>query len=125
MTEKIDEIRSRIAEIKQEMLELGDLCPGSISQQVRSWGGKYWQISYTHRGRGHTEYVADEQLDEMKSRNDNYRKFRELSFELVDRYLELSKAEKEERKPAGLEKISNSGARKNPKTKTQAKKKRI
>lgn len=70
MSEKIDDLRSRISGIKQEMLEMGDLCPGSLSRQTRSWGKKYWQLSYTHRGRGHTEYVGCERVAEVEKQID-------------------------------------------------------
>jgi len=50
-------IERSVARIKRALAELGDMRPGSLSVQTRKWGGEYFQLSYTHRGKGHTEYV--------------------------------------------------------------------
>jgi hypothetical protein len=52
--------------------------PGSLSVQTRSWGGEYCQLSYTHQGKGRTEYVPMEKRNEVERQIANYRKFREL-----------------------------------------------
>jgi hypothetical protein len=51
------QIQRRIAKIKQALAALGDMRPGSLSVQTRSWGGQYHQLSYTHLGKGHTQYI--------------------------------------------------------------------
>ena len=88
---KITEIRKKIGQIRQEMMDIGDMRPGSLTVQPRSWGKNYWQLSYTHRGRGRTQYVSNERYEEVKRQTENYRKFKELSAELVDLSLELAK----------------------------------
>jgi hypothetical protein len=50
-------IARRIEQIKKALARLGDMRPGSLSTQTRSWGGQYAQLSYTHLGKGRTEYV--------------------------------------------------------------------
>lgn len=84
-------IERRIEKIKQELAKLGDMRPGSLSVQTRSWGGEYCQLSYTHKGRGRTEYVPEAKRKEVERQIANYRKFRELTKEWVELGIELCK----------------------------------
>lgn len=86
-------ITKRINEIKAEICGLGTMRPGSLSIQKRSWGGEYLQLSYTHRGRGYTQYVQDVDRQKIEEQLANYKKYRELSKELVDLSIELAKLE--------------------------------
>ena len=92
---KIHDIAQRIERIKSELAALRDMRPGSLSVQGRSWGGKYVQLSYTHRGKGHTEYVRGEKRDEVERQVKTYRRFRELTKEWVDLAIELCKLKQE------------------------------
>jgi hypothetical protein len=85
------QIECRIEKIKKALTDLGDMRSGSVSAQTRSWGGQYHQLSYTHLGKGHTEYVAPKRLKELKRQLANYRKFRELTQEWVNLAIELCK----------------------------------
>jgi hypothetical protein len=87
--DKIQHITQRIEEIKAELMNLGDMRPGSLSVQRRSWGGEYVQLSYTHRGKGHTEYVRSHKQGEVERQVAAYRRFRELTKEWVDLAIEL------------------------------------
>ena len=89
--ERMQQIERRIAKIKQALAELGDMRPGSLSTQTRSWGGQYCQLSYTHLGKGHTQYVPQENLHEVKRQLTNYRKFKDLTQEWVNLAIELCK----------------------------------
>jgi len=91
MQRKITQIERRIETIKAELVELGDMRPGSLSIQSRSWGGQYCQLSYTHRGKGHTEYIQGGIRAQTKQQLQNYKKFRALTMEWVDRAIELAK----------------------------------
>lgn len=84
-------IGRRIEKIKRELANLGDMRPGSLSVQTRSWGGEYCQLSYTHQGRGRTEYVPKEKRKEVERQIANYRKFRDLTREWVDLGIQLCK----------------------------------
>lgn len=84
-------IARRIEQIKKALARLGDMRPGSLSTQTRSWGGQYAQLSYTHLGKGRTEYVPPARLKEVKRQIDNYRKFKELTQEWVTLAIELCK----------------------------------
>jgi len=59
-------IETEIANIKQGLLELGHMHPGSLSQQQRSGVGIYHQLSYSHAGKGHTKYVQPEDVSEVR-----------------------------------------------------------
>jgi len=91
MQKKTARIEQRIEAIKAELMELGDMRPGSLSTQSRSWGGQYCQLSYTHRGRGHTEYIQDNIREQTQQQLQNYKKFKALTLEWVDRAIELAK----------------------------------
>ena len=85
------QIERRIGKIKQALAELGDMRPGSLSTQTRSWGGQYCQLSYTHMGKGRTEYVPQERAKAVKAQLANHKKFKELSQEWVTLAIELCK----------------------------------
>ncbi len=84
-------IERRIEKIKRELVELGDMRPGSLSIQSRSWGGQYCQLSYTHHGKGHTEYVPKKKRKEVARQTANYKMFRKLTKEWVELGIELCK----------------------------------
>lgn len=97
--DRAKQIERRIEKIKQALAELGDMRPGSISTQTRAWGGKYHQLSYTHQGKGRTEYVPPGRVREVKRQLATYKKFKELANEWTALGIELCKlrqAEKEE-----------------------------
>ena len=97
--DRAKQIERRIEKIKQALAELGDMRPGSISTQTRVWGGKYHQLSYTHQGKGRTEYVPPGRVREVKRQLATYKKFKELANEWTALGIELCKlrqAEKEE-----------------------------
>lgn len=89
--DKSKQIERRIAKIKQALADLGGMHPGSLSTQTRSWGGQYCQLSYTHLGKGHTQYIPQERIKEVKRQLANYRKFRDLTQEWVTLAIELCK----------------------------------
>jgi len=89
-------IETEIAEIKKALLELGHMHPGSLSQQKRSRGGIYHQLSYSHAGKGHTKYVRPEDLPEVTQEIENYRRFRGLVTKWVELEIELAKLRRDE-----------------------------
>lgn len=91
MQKKITKLEQRIKDIKVELMQLGDMRSGSLSTQSRSWGGRYCQLSYTHRGKGHTEYVQDEVKQQVEQQLQNYKKFRALTQEWIDKAIQLTK----------------------------------
>lgn len=88
---EVGRIERRIEKVKQALATLGDMRPGSLSVQTRSWGGQYHQLSYTHLGKGRTEYVPPKRVREVKRQIANYQKFKALTQEWVNLSLELCK----------------------------------
>jgi len=99
--DKIHTITRQIEGIKAELTALDDMRPGSLSVQSRSWGGQYWQLSYTHRGKGHTEYVREEDREEVARQVANYRRFRELTKQWVDLAIERCRLQANQRTDRG------------------------
>ena len=91
MHKKTTKIEQRIEAIKAELMGLGDMRPGSLSTQSRSWGGQYCQLSYTHRGKGHTEYIQDDIREQTEQQLQNYKRFKTLTLEWLDKGIELAK----------------------------------
>ena len=87
--ERAVQIARRIEKIQEALSRLGDMRPGSLSTQTRSWGGQYTQLSYTHLGKGHTEYVSPERVKDVKRQIENYRQFKDLTQEWVTLAIEL------------------------------------
>ncbi len=87
--EQTKRMQRRIEKIKMALAELGDMRPGSLSVQTRRWGGQYHQLSYTHLGKGRTEYVPPEKVREVKRQIATYRQFKELTQEWVNLAIEL------------------------------------
>jgi hypothetical protein len=71
MEKRIHALEIQIDKIKQELLSLGDLRPGSLSKQYNVCGnpkcrckddpprkhGPYYQLSFTRKGRSKTKFV--------------------------------------------------------------------
>ena len=109
---KVLTLQREIERIKRDLAALGDLRPGSLSQQYNVCGnptcrckasppekhGPYYQVSYTRKGRSGTKFVRKEHLASVKRQLKNYTKLREL----VDRWIEagakLSNLTMEEKK---------------------------
>jgi hypothetical protein len=82
-------LQNAIGRVKRELAALGDLRPGSLSIQTRKWGGEYCQLSYTHRGKGHTQYIPPQRRKTVERQIANYRKLRELIKQWIDIEVEL------------------------------------
>lgn len=86
---KLARLDEAIESIKREIGRLGALRPGSLSKQARKTKttyGAYWHLSYTHRGKGHTEYIRDAFVPHVKAEVSNFKRFRKL----IDRLITLS-----------------------------------
>ena len=71
-------VMEEIERIKRKLVSLGPLSPGSLSKYKRSRDGAYYQLTYNHAGKGHTEYVHEENVESALQELENYRKLREL-----------------------------------------------
>src|SRR3974377_1382950 len=90
MSEKrIHQIELRLQQIKQALLEIGPMRPGSPPRQYkdpRHHVGAYWQISYTRRLKSRTEYVRKEWVKEVRRQIATHKRFKRL----IDQWLDLS-----------------------------------
>ena len=93
-------LQQRIDKIKQQIAALGDLRPGALTQQYNVCGspncrckatppvkhGPYYQISVKRHGKSTSQFVREQDLEEVQKQLDNYRRLREL----VDEWITLS-----------------------------------
>lgn len=107
------QIQRHIQQIKRQLAALGPMHPGSLSEQYNVCGkpncrckaprtpqkhGPYHQLSFTWRGNSGTRFVRPQQLEAMREKVANYKRFRELTEEWVDLAMELERAEREQAK---------------------------
>ena len=86
---KLERLEEAIQGIKREIGKLAALRPGSLSKQARTAKttyGAYWHLSYTHRGKGHTQYIRDAFVPQVKAEVSNFKRFKKL----IDRLITLS-----------------------------------
>jgi len=92
--ERIIAINSRIKAIKQELVKIEDMRPGSLTLQYRNpkeKRGNYYQLSYTYKMKSKTEYVRIEFVDKLQKEIKSYNKFKNLISEWKDLSIEKSK----------------------------------
>ncbi len=100
MKRRIRTLESQIRKIKSDLDRLGDLRPGSLSEQYNVCGnpkcrckedpskrdGPYYQLSFTRKGRSRSKFVKKPHVSEVKKQLKNYARLRSL----VDGWFELS-----------------------------------
>lgn len=89
MSTQLEQTEERIRKLKQELMALGPMRPGSITRQYRSPKEKrrpFYQISYTHRMRSRSEYVRPDNVATLRTETANFKRFRKL----IDRWVDLS-----------------------------------
>jgi hypothetical protein len=111
------QIQRHIARLQRQLLELGALHPGSISEQYNVCGtpgcqckdpkkprkhGPYYQLSFTWRGKSSTRFVRPESVAEMRQKVANYKRLRELVNQWVELAVELERAARAEAKQGRL-----------------------
>jgi len=90
---KVETFLQKITATKNELMNLGDMRPGSVTKQFHKRGDKkwpYWQISYTQNKRSKTEYLKDEFVEKIKAEVATYKKFKKLVEKLTNLNVELS-----------------------------------
>ena len=89
MSTQLRRTEEQLESVKQELLALGPMRPGSITRQYRLPKEKkrpFYQISYTHQMSSHTEYVRPENLAGLRRETVTFRRFRTL----IDRWVALT-----------------------------------
>jgi len=93
MSQSLNQLEERMERIKREMMDLGPMRPGSVSRQFRDPKTKqrpFYQISYTYKGRGRSEYVRPENLAALRRETANFKRFRKLAEQWVELSLKTS-----------------------------------
>jgi hypothetical protein len=92
-TTRLDQIRKRIERLKAELLTIDEMRPGSLTEQFRKPDNQrgYYQLSYTHGGRGRTEYVSRGFVRDVRRQIVNYKRFKALTTEWIDLSIEQSR----------------------------------
>jgi len=105
----LTQVQRRIAQVQRQLLALGPLHPGSISEQYNVCGqpgcrckdpqkpqkhGPYYQLSFTWRGKSSTRFLRPEQVEPMRQKVANYKRLRELMKAWVSLGVELERAER-------------------------------
>lgn len=94
MQHDLIKIQKRIDQIKQELLSIGEMRPGSLTLQYRDLKqkeGAYFQISYTHNMKSRTDYVRKEFVYDLRQQIKYYKKFKRLTKLWVDLAIKYSK----------------------------------
>ena len=106
-TASIQTLEQRIQRIKAELAALGEMRPGSLSQQYNVCGkpncrckdpqhpqrhGPYYQLSWVHRGKSTTQFIRRPLLPQVRAQIATYTKFRKLTEEWVNLALRLAQA---------------------------------
>ena len=93
MQKRILQIQRRVEKIKQQLLNIGEMRPGSLTMQYQKPKEKkcgFYQISYTYKMRSKTEYVRPEFVKDLKGQVAQFKKFKKLMQEWIDLAIEHS-----------------------------------
>lgn len=93
-----------IIKIKEQILKLGPILPGSISEQYNVCGkehckckrpkepikhGPYYQLSFTLANKSSSLFLKKLDLTQARKRIKNFKKFKQLNIELIQAYVAL------------------------------------
>lgn len=98
MHKKLARIEQKIARLKDELQQIGEMRPGSLTRQYQNRKekkGGYYQISYTYQMKSRTEYVRPEFLQELQKQIENFKHFKKLTQEWIDLAIEHSRLKME------------------------------
>jgi len=90
---RMELIEKRIEKIKEEILTIGPMRPGSLTCQYKNpkeKTGPYWQISYTRTMKSRSDYVRVDSVEGVQKEVATYKRFKALTDEWVDLAIESS-----------------------------------
>ena len=103
----IQNLETRIAQIKSQLQAHGPMRPGSLSRQYNICGkpgcrckdpkhprrhGPYYQLNYVYRGKKTSKFIRREVLKRVKAELANYKKFRRLTEQWIGLALNLAQS---------------------------------
>ncbi|MCY0858645.1 DUF6788 family protein [Cupriavidus sp. D39] len=97
-------LEKQIEKTKQQLVEIGDMRPGTLSTQYNVCGkagcrckatppqkhGPYYQVSYTRKGKSGSKFVKKEDLPEVRRQLKNFERMKILLDRWIDLSMELS-----------------------------------
>lgn len=113
MSRQITKWLKEIESIKEELHSIGEMRPGSLTEQYNVCGnpncrckdpdnpqkhGPYYQLSYTHARKSTSEFVKADDVEIVRAQLANYVLFRTLTNEWIDLSVRIAKLRKEEAK---------------------------
>lgn len=99
-------LSERIQKIKEELLVIGEMRPGSLSKQYNVCGrqkcrckdpknplrhGPYYQLSYVHQGKSTSQFIKKEFLADTQRQIRNFKLFKKLTQDWVDLALQQAR----------------------------------
>ena len=106
---RLQHLERQIYQIKRQLMDLGPLHPGSLSQQYNVCGkagcrckarpkprrhGPYYKISYVFRGRFSSRFVPRQQVRAVRVELANYKRLRKLTETWVGLSLRLARQQR-------------------------------
>jgi len=100
----------QIQKIKRQIMTLGPMLPGSLSEQWNVCGtpgckckdlqnpirhGPYYQLSFSIKGRSSTLFIRPEEVSEVRKRIDRYQRFKEMVMALTQAYVDYARMQKQ------------------------------
>jgi hypothetical protein len=100
-TDSVQKIQKKIAAIKDQLLSLDRMRPGSLSRQYNTCGktgcrckdpenpkrhGPYYQLNYVFRGKKKSQFIRAADVASVRAELANFKKFRQLT----DRWIGLA-----------------------------------
>ena len=80
------QIESQIKKIRTKLMLIGEMRPGSLTEQYKdpvNKLGSYYQLSSTFGMKSKTEYIRKEYVYDIRHQIKNYKQFKRLNSELV------------------------------------------
>lgn len=109
----IKQLEKKIQRIKEKLINIGDIHPGSLSEQWNVCGSKgckckdpknpqkhgpYCKLSFTHKGKGGTRFIQPQFIDEIQKQIKNYKVFTTLIDEWKTAAMEVTKMKMSDQK---------------------------
>jgi hypothetical protein len=116
-------LEEKIQKIKDQIVALGDLRPGALSEQYNVCGnprcrckadpplkhGPYHQLSFTLNGKSTTQFVRKDDVSEVRKQVRNYQRLRQLVDRWIILAMELSRLRLKDQKQGRLGTTSTAG----------------
>ena len=87
MHKKLDPIEKKIAGVKENLMTIGEMRPGSLTyqyQRPKEKKGGFYQISYTYQMKSKTEYVKADFVQDLKRQIATFKRFKKLTQQWID-----------------------------------------